>query len=255
MEEFDSVAEDINARVDAFMAGSEENIEDIVASLSSSMLQSIIFMLLLTALTLFMNNYAKRRIIRQVVKPICEIEEAAKEMEAGSLRTQITYESTDEIGQLAKSFKNATDTWNRYIVEIKRCMKEMQEGNLKIQPEVDFQGDFIELQSSIMGFAQIMNQTMAENANQLMNQLGREAAGSMEQMDQIAESSKQIVVIIKSIEDIASQTNLLSLNVYIEAARAERQEGALLSPFMLLFSFGKEYGIRYSREGELCPLI
>lgn len=282
MEEFDLVAEDINARVDAFMANSEEKIEDIVDSLSSSMIQSIIFMVLLTALTLFMNNYAKKRIIRQVVRPIREIEEAAKEMEAGSLQTQITYESTDEIGQLAKSFKNAIDTWNRYIVEIKRCMKEMQEGNLRIQSEVDFQGDFTELQNSIMNFVQIMNQTMAEinqsaekvttgsgqisevaqtlsegvveqnvsieqlmknisrmteqvhaeaqtaeNASQLMNRLGREAADSMEQMnqmmhamEQIAESSNQIVVIIKSIEDIASQTNLLSLNASIEAARA-----------------------------------
>lgn len=41
-----------------------------------------------------------------------------------------------------------------------------------------------------------------------------------EAMDKIQESSKQVVSVIKAIEDIASQTNLLSLNASIEAARA-----------------------------------
>ena len=41
-----------------------------------------------------------------------------------------------------------------------------------------------------------------------------------EAMDKIQESSQQVVGVIKAIEDIASQTNLLSLNASIEAARA-----------------------------------
>lgn len=42
----------------------------------------------------------------------------------------------------------------------------------------------------------------------------------MEAMDKIQETSQQVVGIIQTIEDIASQTNLLSLNASIEAARA-----------------------------------
>ena len=42
----------------------------------------------------------------------------------------------------------------------------------------------------------------------------------MEAMDEIHATSQQVVGIIQTIEDIASQTNLLSLNASIEAARA-----------------------------------
>ena len=54
---------------------------------------------------------------------------------------------------------------------------------------------------------------MMEDSQDLMNQMRRA-------MDNIQQTSKQVVGIIKAIEDIASQTNLLSLNASIEAARA-----------------------------------
>ena len=52
-------------------------------------------------------------------------------------------------------------------------------------------------------------------------QLSREEMGNMvASMNRISETSKRIENIISEIEDIASQTNLLSLNASIEAARA-----------------------------------
>ncbi|MDD6215157.1 MAG: methyl-accepting chemotaxis protein [Roseburia sp.] len=48
----------------------------------------------------------------------------------------------------------------------------------------------------------------------------KQMAQMREAMDKIQESSQQVVGVIKAIEDIATQTNLLSLNASIEAARA-----------------------------------
>ncbi|MBQ9512743.1 MAG: methyl-accepting chemotaxis protein [Lachnospiraceae bacterium] len=80
--------------------------------------------------------------------------------------------------------------------------------------------------------ASVMTQseTLAESAdkgNRMAGQVKAQADTGIEKMEQVVEamesitqSSNQIASIIQTIEDIASQTNLLSLNASIEAARA-----------------------------------
>lgn len=71
------------------------------------------------------------------------------------------------------------------------------------------------------------NAEKAKEANLLANKIGEEVAvgsrkmGEMTKaMENIADTSKRIQLIIQNIESIAAQTNLLSLNASIEAARA-----------------------------------
>lgn len=71
------------------------------------------------------------------------------------------------------------------------------------------------------------NTTDATGAAQIISSVARDASESQQELknltnaiDRISESSLKIQDIIGAIEDIASQTNLLSLNASIEAARA-----------------------------------
>lgn len=83
------------------------------------------------------------------------------------------------------------------------------QSSMKISQQVDETGK--EAENSVEETNRL--NIMMENNQQLMNQM-------MEAMEKIYNTSKQVVGIIHTIEEIADQTNLLSLNASIEAARA-----------------------------------
>ena len=227
-----------------------------------------------------------RKMASAIVEPVQEITEAAKIMYSGdmSIGERITYESEDEIGQLADALRGTTKNLSDYVNEISAILQRMATGDLTEDSNeiTDFLGDFASIKESFVHILKRFNSTLTniqtsadeveEGANgisqssQALAEGATDQASAIQQLDatvtsvanmatesaretqqayddiqktvsdaeqekekvkeltdemrRIYEISSEIGNIIVTIENIASQTNLLSLNASIEAARA-----------------------------------
>lgn len=221
-------------------------------------------------------------IIAKRLRPVSQLNEALREMSMGNLHIAVTHNGTDEVGEMAESLRECIRNLSSYVNEIDRVMDGLAQGDLTIQTDVAFQGDFMPIQHSIEGFIEKMSaamgsiqlaseqvfsgsdqvssgaQSLAQGATQQASSVeelaaavteisstvkenhkivkdaasgalqvnsdivesGKRMRQSLAFMTEIRERSNEISHIIKTIEDIAFQTNILALNAAVEAARA-----------------------------------
>lgn len=231
-------------------------------------------------ITLLLSTY----LTRSITGPIHELEKAADKIVGGDFDIKVTYESKDEMGSLAKAFKNMTMILSDVIVDASRLLSEMANGNFDVRTKAEdrYVGQFQGLLLSIRKLNRDLSMTLGQinqsadqvssgsgqvsNGAQALAQGATEQAASVEElaatitnishqvkntadnamearhqantagdevdecntqmrdmmaaMEEITRTSNEIGKIIKTIEDIAFQTNILALNAAVEAARA-----------------------------------
>lgn len=223
-------------------------------------------------------------LLRAVVVPVNEIQNAMKALEEGDLETAIAYESKDELGLLADNVRAVTDFLRALILDVAHCMGAFADGDFTVKSQIKdrYVGTYSSLLKSMVDLKLALNKAMKQVANsaeqvaagseqvssgaQALSQGATEQASSIEElaatvneisnhinlaaenakeasekailvkgqakesgrqmsemlsaMTDISNTSAEIGKIIKTIEDIAFQTNILALNAAVEAARA-----------------------------------
>jgi len=158
----------------------------------------------------------------------------------GDLTQSMQETYSGALAKLKVDVNNSVDKLRATMSEISQmsriidsAAKEIAEGNTNLSTRTEEQASALEETASSMQEITDTVQRNADNANE-GNQLaltarkhaeqgGNVIQSTMNAMNDISSSSKQMAEIISVIDEIAFQTNLLALNAAVEAARAGEQ--------------------------------
>lgn len=180
-----------------------------------------------------------RKVTKEVSSIVRDIEKILGAMADGdfTIHSSIPEAYVGDYQKIFHSMKGIRDTFNGTLATLNRSATQVSSGSDQVssgaqalsQGATEQASSVEELAASINEISNNINQTahQAQEASNTSMQVGQKASESNERMHDMLQamadinsSSGEIGKIIKTIEDIAFQTNILALNAAVEAARA-----------------------------------
>jgi len=175
--------------------------------------------------------------LRTYIDYIDEISDSLDHFAAGNLDIELKHDYSGEFSKLKDSLEKTIGAFSLVIGDVTSISSQLASGSMQIANGAQqLASGSSEQSTSIQNLAINMNEISehinqsAEHTTALASQIGsvgdaayhsnEQMQHMMDAMNRISGESLEISKIIKTIEDIAFQTNILALNAAVEAARA-----------------------------------
>lgn len=166
------------------------------------------FMILVPIVSIISAKVIGNKIIISIITPLSEIEEVAKELSRGNLHIQLEYRSGNEMGKLAHNLRKSIRVLGSYVDDITRAMSEFANGNFAVQPEVEWNGDFIAILDAFMSFEKTMAETITGIqvvAEQVGSGAGQVSDSSMDLAQGATDQASVTQELAATVETISTQ--------------------------------------------------
>ena len=203
--------------------------DDILRGVSSILKLSI----LITVVVFLIGAAMILLVSRSIIKPIKLNSDYADKLSQGDLTfdfDQSLLKNKDESGELAKSFYSVLEKMNSVVQEVKQASRQVAQGSIQLSASAEqiSQGaneqasTSEEVSSSMeeMGASIKQNSENAYETEKIASKSAEDAEVGGAAVKEAVDAMKLIAEKITVIEEIARNTNMLSLNAAIEAARA-----------------------------------
>lgn len=183
---------------------------------TSMVLVSVIVNSAIGILLLSFNIVLMKRQIKDIINPVDSVTERLVKLAEGDLKTPVEVLNTgNELAILSNNLNDTIQSLNLYISDITRVLAQLSAGNLDIQTEADFTGDFVSLKESIDTIVGSLNETMAQ-MNNAANLVADHSDGTSQGAKNLANSTIDQASVLEeltaSIAGVSEQVRLTADN-------------------------------------------
>ena len=184
-----------------------------------------------TLVVLFLSILVILRMARSISKPVKNVTNRMLCLSDGDLHTEVAHiRSGDELEIMTRTLADTVESVNRYISDIHQVLSGVADGNLQIEPQVQYKGDFTLIRNSLGTILESMNKTisgfraaaarLAQMAEELSGQSGQLHQASLEQnqatevlVDEVTHVKEQLAGVIKSSDQTHTMTGEITRKV------------------------------------------
>ncbi len=179
----------------------------------------VISLLVNSAIGIFLllfNIVLMKRQIKEIIHPVDLVTKRLVKLAEGDLQTPVEVIHTgDELAVLSKNLDETIRSLNLYISDITRVLAQLSDGNLDIQTEASFAGDFVSLKESIDTIVTSLNETMMQ-MNSAADLVADHSDGSSQGAKNLADSTTDQASVLEeltaSITSVSDQVRLTADN-------------------------------------------
>ena len=194
---------------------------------------SIILTVVLGVVSLNFSIVIRKTITKNMLRPIKQIQKASADLKAGNLDVDITYESPDELGQLANDFKDACATLHAMVEGTGVLLDQMANGDFTISEDnkSKYVGSFVEQFESMHQLGSQMSETLeqinvaSEQVAQGSGQLSCGAQALAEGATDQAGAVEELTATVENITEVANNNAAAAEKSYETVREAAEHAG------------------------------
>ena len=194
------------------------------------------------------------RMSMSICKPVKYLTRRMISLSDGDLHTEVAaVRSGDELEVMTRTLADTVASVNRYISDIQQVLNGVANGNLQMEPQVEYKGDFTLIQNSLGIILQSMNDTisgfrsaatrLASMADELSGQSGQLHEASLEQNQATEELVGEVTHVKEQLAGVtqkSDQTRDMTGEITRRVQEANTQMAALSNAINAISSNAEE---------------